>query len=435
MKRRTTMASIGLVAALASSLVLAFPARAQTQAQTLAQTPAQAPATAVDLPSTEQALAAIDQDPAVMQALRALQVATHASAMRAAGPYEWTVGATGQRRRIEGIGSSNEWSAQIERPIRIGGKAALDRDIGQAGLRQAQAELAAARQLAARALADHWLDWLAARQSRTRLQEQVATAEANLRAVETRRKAGDASLLEISVAQADVSEAKRQASLAAAAQARAQAALRVRYPQLPLPLVAPALSEPLALERTEDQWRERILAVSGKVLAAQAALRKAEAMAARARAERTPDPTLGVFTAQEAFRSERVLGLTLSIPLGGTYRTQAALEAQQQAEVARAAVDRESREVEVEVATQVVEAASSLERWRLAEQATAAASDAARLTQRAYTLGEADLQTLLLVRRQWLDAINAAATARADALRARYRLLIDARLLWETRAE
>lgn len=78
-------------------------------------------------------------------------------------------------------------------------------------------------------------------------------------------------------------------------------------------------------------------------------------------------------------------GMSLSIPLGGTYREQAALEAEKQAAVARASVDRERREieVEVEVATQVAKVASSLERWRLAEQATGAASDAARLTQRA----------------------------------------------------
>ncbi len=394
---------------------------------------AQALVAPVDLPGTAQALAAIDQDPAVVQAQRAVQAAMHSAAMRAAGPYEWTVGATGQRRRIDGSGSTTEWSAQIERPIRIGGKAALDREIGAAGLRQARAELGAARQLAARALADQWLDWLAAGQSRARLQEQVGFAETSLKAVETRRKAGDASLLEVGVAQGDVAEARRQASLAAAAQARAQVALRMRYPQLPL--VAPGLSEPLALERTEGEWRQRILAVSGKVRAAQEALRKAENTGARARADRIPDPTLGVFTASEAFRSERVVGLSLSIPLGGTYRAQAALEAQQQAEVARAGVDRETREIEVEVATQVAEATGSLERWRLAEHAATVAGNAARLTQRAYTLGEADLQTLLLVRRQSLDAVNAAASARADALRARYRLLIDAQLLWEMGTE
>ena len=86
-----------------ASLVLAWPMSAQAQTA------------AADLPSTEQALAAIDQDPAVLQARRAVQVATHSAAMRAAGPYEWTVGATGQRRRIDGSGSTTEWSAQIER--------------------------------------------------------------------------------------------------------------------------------------------------------------------------------------------------------------------------------------------------------------------------------------------------------------------------------
>ena len=399
-----------------AGVALAFPLFAAVQLQ---------PA---DLPGAEQAAAAIEQDPSVLQAQRALQMASHTAAMRAAGPYEWTVGASGQRRRIDGSGSTMEWAAQIERTIRIGGKAALDRELGQAGVRQARAELGAARQLAARALAEQWLDWLVARQSRARLQEQLGFAQNSLKAVETRRKAGDASLLDVGVAQVDLAEVQRQASLAAVAEAKAQATLRVRYPQLPL--LALTLTEPLALERTEGQWRERVLAVSARQQAAQAALRKSEIAGARAQADRVPDPTLGVYTASEAFRSERVVGLSLSIALGGTYRAQAAMEAAQQAEVARAGVERETREIEVEVATQVAEAEGSLERWRLAEQAMATGREAARLTQRAYALGEAELQTLLLVRRQSLDAVNAAAAARADALRARYRLLIDAQFIW-----
>ena len=395
--------------------------------------PATAQTDVADLPNLEQATAAIEQDPAVQQAQRAVQAALHTAAMRTAGTYEWTAGATAQRRRIDGSGSTTEWAAQLERTVRIGGKAALDRELGDAGVRQARAELGAARQAAARALADQWLDWLAARQSRERLQEQLGFAQSSLKAVDTRRRAGDASLLEVGVAQGDVAEVQRQAGLAAAADAKAQATLRVRYPLLPL--VAPELSEPTTLERSEADWRERTLAVSARVRVAREALRKAEIAGARARADRIPDPTLGVFTASEAFRSERVVGVSVSIPLGGTYRAQAALEAAQQAEVARAGVDRETREVEVEVATQVAEADGSLARWRLAEQALLGVRESSRLTQRAYTLGEADLQTLLLVRRQSLDAANAAASARADALRARYRLLIDAGLLWDVGRE
>ena len=49
---------------------------------------------------------------------------------------------------------------------------------------------------------------------------------------------------------------------------------------------------------------------------------------------------------------------------------------------------------------------------------------------RNYTLCEADLQLLLLIRRQVLDATRAAVESRADALRWNHRLLIDANLIW-----
>lgn len=124
--------------------------------------------------------------------------------------------------------------------------------------------------------------------------------------------------------------------------------------------------------------------------------KKAELSAARARADRIPDPTVGVYTASEAFRNERIVGLSLSIPLSGSYRSERMHQALQEAEAARAKVKR----------------------------------DSARLTQRAYGLGEADLQTLLLARRQALDASTAAEQARVEALRWHCRLLIDAHLIW-----
>lgn len=73
----------------------------------------------------------------------------------------------------------------------------------------------------------------------------------------------------------------------------------------------------------------------------------------------------------------------------------------------------------------------SVGRWRIAKRGADAARESARLTQRAYTLGELDLQSLLLVRRQSVDALRAAAEARADALHSNYRLLIDAHLIWD----
>lgn len=382
-----------------------------------------------DLPNAEQVRVAIGQDPSVNQARHAVQAATHSAAMLAASPYEWTAGASTQRRRVDGGGTSDEWNLHLERTIRIGGKAGLDRDLGDVGLQLAKAQLGVVRDESARQLLDLWLDWLTARQSRELLAEQVRFAEANAGAVDKRRKAGDASMLELNVARGDLAEVQRQANAAAATEAKAQATLRVRYPHLPLD--ARPLSEPVLPERDEAQWRALITDNSSLLRAAQWGLKKAELTAARARADRVPDPTIGVFTASEGAGTERIVGLNVSIPLGGTYRAQSAKEALQQVEVTRSGMDKQIRDLDVQIATLVSDASSSFIGWQAAEQSALAARDNARLTQRAFSLGEADLQSLILVRRQSVDATNAAVTARADALRARYRLLIQARLLWD----
>ena len=382
-----------------------------------------------DLPSTAQAIAWIDGDPQVSEARSALAAAGHAAAALTASPYEWITRAGTQRRSYQSGGESREWSAQIERGIRIGGKAQLDRQLGDAGLEIAQARVGEARHEAARALADLWLGWLGAGRAQALFEEQLSFAEANLRAVDLRRRAGDASALDVSIARTDLAEVQRQASLAASSLVKARARLRVRFPDAPLE-VQP-LANPQTVPKTEAQWRERILAEADPLKIAQGQLRRAEVAASRSRADRLPDPVVGVHTASEAFRNERVVGVSISIPLAGTYREQRMRQALQEAEAARAAVERQRREIESQIAETHADAVGSTERWRLAERGAAAARDSARLTQRAYALGEAELQTLLLVRRQSLDASRAALEARVDALRWNYRLLIDAHLIWE----
>jgi len=76
--------------------------------------------------------------------------------------------------------------------------------------------------------------------------------------------------------------------------------------------------------------------------------------------------------------------------------------------VARAALERQRRELDLAVSGQVQEAIAGAERWRLAKQSAAAQRETSRLAQKAYAAGEADVQTLLLVRRQALEATSAA---------------------------
>lgn len=386
------------------------------------------PATPSDLPPAELARAAIEQEPSVVKARYALEAAGHAGRRIAASPYEWSVGVDGQRRRYDTGGDSNEWAARIERPIRIGGKAELDRGLGDATERIARAELAQARHEAARALADLWVDWLAAIQARELAREQLGFAESSASAVAGRRKAGDASLLDLNAAQADAAEARRQFDAVQAQEAKAILRLRARFPSL---VMEPrSLSEPVELEMDEVQWRERVLAESDTLRIMQESLKRAELTADRARADRIPDPTVGIYTASEARRSERIVGVSVSIPLGGTYRKETMQEALKQVDVTRAELERQRKEIDLATAETINDARTALRRWRLAEQSAQMARENARLGQRGYALGEGDLQSLLLLRRQSVDAVGASLSSRIEALKARNRLLVDAHLIW-----
>lgn len=386
------------------------------------------PATPSDLPPAELARAAIEQEPSVVKARYALEAAGHAGRRIAASPYEWSVGVDGQRRRYDTGGNSNEWTARIERPIRIGGKAELDQGLGDATERIARVELAQARHEAARALADLWIDWLATIQARELAKEQLGFAESSASAVAGRRKAGDASLLDLNAAQADAAEARRQFDAVQAQEAKAILRLRARFPSL---VMEPrSLSEPVELEMDEVQWRERVLAESDTLRIMQESLKRAELTADRARADRIPDPTVGIYTASEARRSERIVGVSVSIPLGGTYRRETMQEALKQVDVTRAELERQRKEVDLAIAETINDARTALRRWRLAEQSAQMARENARLGQRGYALGEGDLQSLLLLRRQSVDAVGASLSSRIEALKARNRLLVDAHLIW-----
>ncbi len=380
------------------------------------------------LPPTEQVRLSIDLDPTVVEARSALGAAGHGAAALRAGSHEWTTRLAAQRRRVDQLGPSREWTATLERTIRSGSKAGIDAQLGDNDIAIGQARIGEARHEAARALADLWLDTLATGRQRALWAEQLGFAEASHQAVAKRRQAGDASLLDLNTALADLQQVQQQLSAATAAEAKAKARLAVRFPTLngePR-----AMAEPAALSLSLPQWRDRILAESDPIKIAEGLLKKAELSAARARADRIPDPTVGVYTAAEAFRSERIIGLSVSIPLSGSYRSERLQQALQEVEAARARLARQQREGEAEIVAAYADAAGGLDRWRLAVQGLSTTQASARLTQRAYALGEADLQTLLLARRQALDASAAAEQARVEALRWQHRLMIDAHLIW-----
>jgi cobalt-zinc-cadmium efflux system outer membrane protein len=371
----------------------------------------------------------LERDPRVAAARAGLEAGHLEAKALESSPYEWTVNLSRQRRSAnDGTPGSREWNAGVERTLRLPAKASADRNIGGAAIAEARARYRIAMRDAAQELSTLWLDWLAAEQGHALAAASLRAAEESFAAVEKRVKAGDAARLDANLARAELAEQRLQESSARTGATAAAARLSARFPDISLQAVA--MPAPSTMQDVAG-WRERILAESDELMLAQAQLQSAKAQAQRTRADRVPDPTVGVYRASEAMGRERITGISLSIPLPGgargarSDRSQAALLAAEQ----EAALKR--LEVEADLAANIAVARGSLEALQIAEDGAAAAQSSYELTQKAYRLGEADLQTLLLARRQATTARAGALQAQVAALKAQYKLLVDAHLVWD----
>ena len=378
---------------------------------------------------TEIARPLLEQDPSVAAARAGLEVARQEAGVLDYSPHEWTARASGQRRRSESGPRYNEWNIGIERTIRLPRKAAADRDIGKAAIDESQANYGEALQEAARELLALWVDWLAAERGREFAASNLESVRASLTAVEKRSRAGDAAKMDVSIARAELAEQRRMDSDAKTQATAAWSRLSARFPTLNRQVVP--LPVPLPLAENAVFWRDRILAESDELKSLQMRMLKARAQAERARADKIPDPTLGVFTASEIGGRERISGFTISVPIPGGARGYHSAKAIAVVEVSRREIELKKRQLEAEIASAVATARGSYDSLQIANEGAAEMQKNASLMQRAYTLGETELQSLLLARRQATAAMNNALQAQITSVKAYYGLLVDAHLIWD----
>jgi outer membrane protein TolC len=390
---------------------------------------AEAPATPAHLPSTAQAVAAIDADPLVRRARSAAGAAGHGVAAGIARGQEWSLRLQGQQRRFrDGAATSNEWSSQLERPLRLNGKAGIDAELQAVEAHIGRARIGEARHESARALADLWGQVLLARRLQQLAGEQVGLADEQRQAVQRRLRAGDASQLELNLAEAEWREVQREASQAEQALRLAEAALRSRFELAPPATLSQPTSPAVALPR--ESWRQRVLDEADPIRAAEGEWQRSQLQARRARADRVPDPTVGVYLAQEGRGNERIVGLSLSVPLGRTGRSERVAQTEAEAGAAAAWRDQVAREIGLEADQTHLQLEGAIRRQAMAAEAARLAAANARLTLRAYALGESDLQTLLQARRQAGLAARSEAEAQGEALRWEARQWVDAHEVW-----
>ena len=276
---------------------------------------------AADFPPDEAVALAIEDHPQVQAALaRADAARQNARALRV-GAYEFTVSGSYDRRRIDREGQYDEYDAALERPIRLPGKASLDRKAGDFGIAASDYRAADVRHRITLLVSDLWLDWLAAEAEVKIAEAAVSNLSSALQGVERQVAVQDAAVADYDRATAARATAQVELAKGRARAEIAKSRLAVQFPSLPLPVVAPDLPEPVLPAHGLEGLRDLVTVQNHEVHGAQAEADRQSTLAARANKDRIPDPTIGLRLFSERGGAERGAGVVASIPLGGRHRS------------------------------------------------------------------------------------------------------------------
>lgn len=390
-------------------------------------------AEATDLPAREQVQEAVRAHPQVRAALAAMHAAQAQRDGLMVGPHEFTLRAMAQSRKDRSIDQRyREHEIGIERSLRLPGKAALDAELGAAGLDVGRHALGEALHAVSRELLTRWFAWQREATAAADWQAQVMIWRELDAAVRKKVGAGETARLEAMLIDAQLRQAEAQLAQAQARRERAAREWRQHFPGIDLP-DAPRLAEPQPIDASPEalaRWRERILAENHELAVARSEARRSRLAAARAEAERRPDPTVGLTLGSERDGQERLLGVHLSLPLPGESRAASARAASAEADAAAARESLALARAEAEAQQTIADALASFERWRRLDDVARQMEENARLVAKAWRLGEGQYADLQAARRQASEARLAATQAQLEANEARYRLLLDAHELW-----
>jgi cobalt-zinc-cadmium efflux system outer membrane protein len=383
-----------------------------------------------DLPQLSQVEAALKSNVNVMTAETGIKVEQANQRRWEAGNHEFSLRMGAAHRHVVSAERQvPEWDVALERPIRLPGKSGIDSSIGAEGVTHAEFVLGDSRHEASRQLLHMWFNWQRARAQAGQWQRQVEILAQQAEITEKRLTAGDAPRMELNQARA----AQAQASVALQqARVRTDAAaseLARQFPDLVLPLqVRPAEPQPVAHDLA--YWRARILDHNHELGMAQSEARIQQLKAERSRADRTADPTIGVRYSNEMGGNERVTGVYVVVPFSFGMREAVAEGATYRAEIGAERESAVRRRLEQDALTAYNQGLGNFETWKQAHEAAAGVRQNADLIARAYALGESSLSRVLTAQRLALEAALTETMAQMDANEARYRLLLDAHMLW-----
>jgi outer membrane protein, heavy metal efflux system len=382
-----------------------------------------------DLPAAAAVERALQESPRLRIAIESIARGAALERRFRAGPHEWELQSLSQQRKDASGATHSEQEYGVQSGFRWPWKASLDRRIGRLARESGELSYFDAWHEAGRNLLELWFAWVQAEHSARLLALQERVLLQQQEAVAKRVAAGDAARLELQLTEAETQRlrASRSAALRDAGQARE--ALQREFPGLPLELPA-ELAMPVELADDDGAWISRIVTDNHEVELAAARRDEAELAAERAVGNRLADPTIGLRYTTNLGGERRVIGLNISVPIGGAGRTADAALARSDARRAGSELQRTMDYVNAAARSALGDARRSYASWMellQAHQQMLAATDA---TARGYALGEFDISAMLAARRNALQTEQELLGAQLRANWSYARVLLDAHQLW-----
>jgi outer membrane protein, heavy metal efflux system len=385
------------------------------------------------LPSTAQVAPVLQNSP-LIESARARQDAQMQRARGLeAGSGEWALRLNQQQRRVRDPQERfAETTATLERPVRLWGKAGMDANLAEQDREVARIGLADALHEASRQLLSQWFAALRARLDADSAERELQLARELDRQARTRLRQGDISPLDARLAQAELQRSEANAALAQAELARTTTLLQRLYPGLPAPRWPQGEHAVLApLSPDMDRALQDFLEHNHELRLLKTESQRQQMLAERIERDRWPDPTVGLYTARERAGAEQLVGVSLAMPLSGTWRESQARAALSEARALQEKVQQLERQLASDFEARWLQAGHQQQALAALRSAAATQRLAADKSLTAYTLGEHSMTELIQNRRLANEQHLASQRLQLDWLLNRALIELDAHRLWD----
>ena len=351
----------------------------------------------------------------------------------ASGSHEFTVKGSRQNRNVTNIPVATnyqEYWAGVERPIRLWGKGGVDDKISDSTKNFAGIEFADSMHETSRDLLATWFNYLKALQTRLVAEKNSHLGDQIVRIAQVRYKLGDVARLDAQLATAEQGRLKAYLDLAKANESASAEALTQRYPGIGLIKNFKWDGIP-NLQTRKEILRQQYMERSHELRLVKSDSERSDLNAKRSSLDKYPDPTIGIYTANEFGGAERINGVSLSFPIPGSARFSNASAVAAESEIARQKVIDTEQRIGVEFERQW---SQMMSRKTAAETLLVSAktqNEAAQAAEKAYVLGEGTIYDLIAARKAANENQLSADLMRLDALESYYRMRLDLHEIWD----